>query len=855
MQKLKTLFTSALCIFFVACNLGPEPSQPQLSYPEDSIHDLAVTGLHNHSPEQLSQQHHQNMRLLPRAKKTMAAGPHLKTMAVPLGADVQVRLKILLITTPDYQDMYEAAKLLLLRVGVPFDTLDATTTPLLSTTLETSPGLGNYDAIVLTSGSLGMQASNGDYMSAFDANEWQLLADYERSYRIRQVALYDYPNSDNGTDYLSSIDPSLTPTNLKLATEGRNIWTEIQPSASIPLEDNTYTATLAGATPVLTTTSGAVVASIYNYDGREQLSFFSWQNDLSSQTRNLGYGWLRWVTRNLFLGERKMYFSLHIDDYFLPTNIWDPVSKTNKFSYRITPVDVNSFIGWQNSFRNTYPSFSTFTGNMFFNGLRYQFNSPSNCSVKQTTTATSEALSAFTRCIQNNFNFTSHTFSHITIDENTSLATLRSELGENVRVATGQGGLALGTNFDANALVTGGHTGLGDFWFRTPPYNAGKSASNPNLIVAAKEYGITNIASHINAETSYPQCRSTTDDCNQAPYFTNEGLVFPNNLPSNNILLVPRYGTFVAYNASTPTEQTSVFNETYRYSFGRDLSYAEIIAEQARRSLLEITNFAANPPFVHQTNIRRYTKSTGMYSCITCDWLNALALRYSSIYNLPVVNLTQSKIETMMRRRAAFRAAKPSAIWNKTKNSVAISASNASPIPLSNTAVGEAYGTDKVVWLNGGDVVSLGAPTTNRFASPNNLATNDWEKGVLTVVANDMIAYSGLGDDTLDRLSVTSGYQWVRTKLNVTNGEKLRVSLILASKNNSSSVQLGLYDSQGVLVGGSTAYQSLPTSPTRVVVDTFSKTSAMISPIYVRISGITSSDSVFVGGALADLVP
>jgi hypothetical protein len=78
--------------------------------------------------------------------------------------------------------------------------------------------------------------------------------------------------------------------------------------------------------------------------------------------------WLPWVTRGLYIGQRRLVLSTQVDDWFLdttPYNVqlnrqaWD---NETTGSYRITQQDVQALAAFQTTYRtNTLPAGSNFT--------------------------------------------------------------------------------------------------------------------------------------------------------------------------------------------------------------------------------------------------------------------------------------------------------------------------------------------------------------------------------------------------------------------------------------------------------------------------------------------------------------
>lgn len=638
-----------------------------------------------------------------RAAKTRGL---LRPRGVPPGTATRVQLKLLLVTATDTETGYDAMKTFMTRIGVPFDVLVASQNILTSDRLEAEPGLGNYSGIILTTNNLAY-FDGTNWLSAFDPIEWQILSDYERDYKIRQVSMYAFPDGANtGLNYIGYSDTSSTALNVSLTTQGKAIFSDLQPNISIGIRQAyTYLAQVTdGAIPLIQTATGAVVAALHtSLDGREGLAVTAAHNQYLTHSLLLQYGLIRWVSRGVFLGEQKMYFAAHSDDYFLDNDVWNPSTHANSGVFRLRANDVISLVIWQQFFRFTNPLFNSFTIDHAFNGEGYQVNSRTNCF--PLGSSSNDALSAATHCYHSAFRWINHTFGHQSFDDTTSLADVNSQISQNLAVATGLGGLRLSAKeFDPGVLVTGNHSGLGYFDEVLPLVNAGKSRASVNLINGAQALGIRVLASNTSAPTTPPICISTPEDCSQNNPSPNQGLRFPSNLPSNDILLEPRFPINIFYNTTTPVELTDEYNTIYRGYWGRDLSFQEIMDYESDVAISHMLSGSVNPHFVHQSNLRNY----GNGNCLLCVFMKNVAGKYAKLKTLPVVNLSMADIAKRLLARTAFDNAGASAIWNKTTGALTISASNPSAIiALTNPVQGTPYGQDRVLNATSGTTIII----------------------------------------------------------------------------------------------------------------------------------------------------
>ncbi|MGU7775010.1 Agd3-related carbohydrate-binding protein [Burkholderia sp. MR1-5-21] len=139
--------------------------------------------------------------------------------AMPLRAiaetPVSIAMKLLVVSADGTEPSFAAITSVLNQVGVPYDALIATKTPLTATMLSDGLGNGRYQGVLPSTGNLGyLNASTGTYESAFSAAQWQTQWNYEQAFRVRQATLYTYPSGfpDNyGLTLITCANTTTTP--------------------------------------------------------------------------------------------------------------------------------------------------------------------------------------------------------------------------------------------------------------------------------------------------------------------------------------------------------------------------------------------------------------------------------------------------------------------------------------------------------------------------------------------------------------------------------------------------------------------------------------------------------------------
>ena len=262
----------------------------------------------------------------------------LSLKALAEGPMTPLEMRILVISPTTNDNTLFALEGLLTQVGVPYDVLIATEETLTHHRLRSNGG-GLYQGIFLTDGALSYSVDGGQtFISAFSADEWNLLWQYERDFKVRQVSMFNFPGTfpeDLGVlpkEGEGSVDTTITPLNVNLTPKGKNVFSSLKSNTTIPIKNaTTYFATLNSnsievATPLIEDSAGNIIAiSGLLSDGREHIALFMAYNPSQLHTQLLGYDLLNWVTQGVFIGERRMYMHIDVDDWFQESDVWfDP---------------------------------------------------------------------------------------------------------------------------------------------------------------------------------------------------------------------------------------------------------------------------------------------------------------------------------------------------------------------------------------------------------------------------------------------------------------------------------------------------------------------------------------------------
>jgi hypothetical protein len=548
-----------------------------------------------------------------------------KVSSKAAGLNDQVALRALVIGT-DTNDFGVATwKTTLDRVGAAYDVLYDATTPLTASTLVRPDGVGRYNAILLTN-SMQVYESGGSYLSGLDANEWNVLWAYERNFGVRQASLYtSYGTWPENYCLTSTGEGGVgdTPLNVSLTATGAGVFDYLKSSIQIPLvQSYVYrTAITPGCSAEATLTQGGDVLGVRttSTDGRERLALTFTSNQYLVHSDLLVYGLVRWAGKGMFLGEQRHHLNVDVDDWFNTSDHYYPDGHVEYVpGFQVSGHDTVNLDARQTALRTAHPQAAGFKLNLAFNGADIDPFAGSDCSAN----GGPNELTATTKCLKANFRWLNHTLNHPELNA-TSYATSYQEINDN-RAA----GNAIGLGAPDNVLKTPEYSGLGVYNPNpdddtSPPVDHGLAGSNPNLLQAAKDLGIT----YLHGNMSF---------ASHVPPHLNSSKVHP---LEPTIAVVPDWPTNIAYFCTTPAEETAFYNSFYgpngRFPYWPvDLTYAQIIDYEAGVALGHVSSGAIYTHTFHVGNVRDY----GNGRTLLTDWVDAVMTKYEAFYSVPLLN-------------------------------------------------------------------------------------------------------------------------------------------------------------------------------------------------------------------------
>ncbi len=542
------------------------------------------------------------------------------------------------------------------REGVRYDSIDprdasrpALTASALSDTVNGSPR-AKYNGVVLPN------------ENALPAPELAVLATFEGTFGVRQVDAYTTPTASVGltTTWSGVMDGGALAVSDAGKAAGFGYLAGPVPIDNLsPIIDETYGyigtpqpgATYAALVNASTPASGPVIG-VYTHPAQgtvpahDELVVTLAMNQYQPVAQVLGHGLVSWVTRGIHLGYWRNWFSVDVDDLFLPDDRWDaldnctsgdgcPASVAPLSPIRMTAADVTTLEQWQTQ--------QGIKLEMTFNG---EGSADAGASDPLTTKLVTDRAQ---------FRWLNHTYSHMylgCVQDFTvtpwrcqtdasgktvwvSQADIQSQVTDNLTWARGKG-----ISVNANELVTGEHSGL----VALPQV----TQDNPNFAPALSAAGVTVVASDASRES--------------APR------------PVGAARTVPRHPLNVFYNVSTQADEVDEYNWLYTSAADGGSGICEnnptstciaplspssgfssyIVPVETGIMYGHVVSGDPDPHYVHQSNL------TG--DRIAYPVLSSVLSRYRTTYTsaTPVLNPRMTDVSVQQNRTAAWASASAS---------------------------------------------------------------------------------------------------------------------------------------------------------------------------------------------------
>jgi hypothetical protein len=565
----------------------------------------------------------------------VATGAHPSpSTGLALGDGISLDLRLLVITADGTSSAFASITKALDYLGTPYDVFNARTGGDLTADRLADGTHGHYQAIVLDSGDLAVGST-----SALSDAEWMTLASYEARFGVRRAVMSARPTASYGLSSTRSGDTKAQPLTVSCTPTGASVF--VGANCDVPLsivEGWAYGGRPADAAtqPLLVDAAGNVYAATRTYDdGREALVLTFGHSPTALHTLQLVYGVVSWATRGLFIGERHVYASPQIDDFYLPNALY------TGGTYRLTAGDLRAFATWQEG-RRAVPLTARFRSAFAFNAYGAK-------------PAGQDGLTDEALALASSFNWINHTFAHHIMTP-MSYAQATEAIEENNEYALGAG-LA---PYSIENLVTPEISGL----------------DNPEAMRAVFDAGVRQLVSDT----------SVTGQGNPSP---NAGYWLP-SFPG--LLAIPRRPSGLAYNVSLPAEYVVKYGDTK----GGTFTYEQVIAAVSDVLLRYLLRGENDPWMFHQANVRDMGGGKSLLSDLLDATLDKYAARATFPVVSPTMNELAQRVKDRMALNASGVTAtiEPgSSITVRVTNAATI------PITGLCTPAAESYGGQRISYL------------------------------------------------------------------------------------------------------------------------------------------------------------
>ncbi|CAN8096939.1 unnamed protein product [Discula destructiva] len=590
------------------------------------------------------------------------------------GSALGVRQDILCIVPPGNQYVASFAEICTLGLeglGIPYQVVTVPPAGAMLPTLE-QDGYGNYAGIVTLKELAAEYNEPGrvGWFSALTDEQWTALYDYQVKYGVRLARLEAFPTPQFGVSLrepggssaagqlwsftnITGFESSGIKQGGTVALDGLYYY-----GADVTDAATTYPIAKLHAGPAFTSdATAAVLNAIPHANGtREQMVFFTSMASGWSQASNfIQHSWITWMTRGLYLGQRRAYLGTHIDDILLTTGIYG----TNR-EFRLRVADVEAHAAWTKDINSRMPPGSNYVIEMAYNGngnieQAVEGSSGSNICIPETNVVTApkpvlvdqefkkplgtgedawppsftnytwsdqcEALDPLTTYYAshlNQFYHVSHTFSHLALS-NATFSDVDKEIRYNQDWFNSTG-FSGHPNFSPHSLVPPQITGL----------------HNGDSIRALMGNGITFVV----GDNTRPALLNT-----QRPFWTLTTTTERNGF--DGLEIIPRYATNIYYNCDDAASNTALWQVALGQTSGFDgIMMIERMA--ATRNLLALRH---DPYMFHQANMR--AGDTGIAKTAAREynnlsllqiWVEELVDEMTRLVNWPILTLKQDDL-------------------------------------------------------------------------------------------------------------------------------------------------------------------------------------------------------------------
>jgi hypothetical protein len=576
---------------------------------------------------------------------------------------VRIAMKLLLVGATGTEPSFQAWRLTLNQVGVPFEAI-ALARPGAWVNLSDTGQNPRFQGVILATGAL-----FDEMLSPAARDELEAL---ECQFGIRRLTAYAVPGPVHGLR-APTCAGALDQVSAGLTASGRRVFPYLR--GPLPMEAGSWGYLAAPVSrerfdALVVAADGSALVGIHRRpDGREEMVQTFDANAGQPQAHLLRPGQLAWLTRGAYLGHRRSYLSLQIDDVLLGNHRWDPaahaVDRDPGAIIRMTSQDATHAADWARARRLRLDLVSNGAG-----GERFA----------EAAGLDADPLLHELLARRDEFGWINHTYEHRNLDM-ASQAEIEAEIAGNRRWAR-----RFGIPLEPAALITGAHTGLANL-ATVPP-----QPQNPRLAAALAAQGVR----FLGCDGSRPHPADGLDPLSPTVPGGEGFAVGP-------ALAVPRHPTALGYAAATPAQ---ALDQARQLGLTESTSWRQLVDLEAARIFAAVMSNDPCPHYFHQSNLAsgkgRAPDGGGRVFYTLLDAVLALYQRYMST-DVPLVQPTLSGIGEMLLTRASWRTARQAeSIVGYVQGAQVVIVNRgtaALDVPVTGTSAGSEYGGTRSAWI------------------------------------------------------------------------------------------------------------------------------------------------------------
>lgn len=514
--------------------------------------------------------------------------------------------------------------------------------------------VGRYSGIVLTEFNLSyFDSHQKKYLSALKPEEWLRLNQYIVENHIRTVSLLTYPQAYVGVEEVVSggvdRDDKISLVPKVLSKYAPDLKREASLSLEkvwhypVKLKENTQTQGLIQSSHAF----DQFLASLHRaQDGREQMHFFFPQHPQSIASAWIAPLWIKWITHNHHQGQRQSFLNIQVDDLFIPTHLWSKEQLNSDGEvYRLDPMDVESYLNFQDYYLRPNTQRKDFRIEMAFNGKGLE--DYGGLFVDQLGLNFKKNLEHFT--------WLTHTYHHFELDH-VSYETAVQEVSLNREVE-----LSLNKRyqsvFSQSGIVTPRISGL----------------KNPEVLKALYHTG----KKFVVGDNTVEDLRPAKEHLARKTQLNLHG--------HDGLMIIPRHPNDLFYNVSLPDELHSLFNHLYFPHAQDEFSFEQIMDKNTDEVLARMLSYDAASNMFHQANMRHFDYQ-GRWTSLMSEWMRGAIEKFRALSTLPILTLDMDRLSHRYLLRDKFERCQVKMTLTKKKGVITqlkLSSKEDCTVPLS----------------------------------------------------------------------------------------------------------------------------------------------------------------------------